>query len=357
MTVSLPEPRRSPPEIVDKTKQYDLFTTFFGRDKRDLSNTIELWDAIPKYAVSPRQQNACRDDNRRLPVHIQEFEYRPSHLDTSPATCRLKVQPASIEVEPGQFMDFYPSTDEELIEEVLKKIFSDQQYGVHSVAGNESWVRFTLYMIQKELKTRGKTRSVDEIKRSLEIMSRAVVEVEFLGQSKRLIYTDPILSSLTRMTRNDYLQDPKAMWYVRLPAIVSKSINELTYRQFNYATLMSLPTSLSRWFHKRLSHQYTNAGLLHPYQIKFSTIERDSGLLHHSRRSANMKAIDAALDELIKRNVLLNVSSQEKRRGREIIEVLYVLHAHPDFVSEVKAANARQRDHRVTLSKAGRGNI
>ena len=357
MEVSLPEPRKSPPESVDKNKQYDLFTTFFGKDQRDLSNTIELWDAIPKYAVSPRQQNASRDDNWRLPVHVQEFEYRPSHVDTAPITCRLKVQPASIEIKPGKFMDFYPSTDEELIEEVLKKIFADQQYGMHSVSGNESWVRFTLYMIQKELKTRGKSRSIDEIKRSLEIMSQAVVEVEFQGQAKRLRYTNLILSDLTRMTRNDYLQDPKSMWYGRLPAIVSKSINELTYRQFNYATLMSLPTPLSRWFHKRLSHQYTNAGLLHPYQIKFSTIERDSGLLHHCRRSANMKTIDAALNELIKRNVLLNISSKEERRGREIVDVLYVLHAHPDFVSEVKAANARQRDHRLTLSKVGHGTI
>ena len=177
MELSLPEPRKSPPESVDKNKQYDLFTTFFSKDPRDLSNTIELWDAIPKYAVSPRQQNASRDDNWRLPVHVQEFEYRPSHLDTAPITCRLKVQPASIEIQPGKFMDFYPSTDEELIEEVLKKIFADQQYGMHSVAGNESWVRFTLYMIQKELKTRGKSRSIDEIKRSLEIMSQAVVEV------------------------------------------------------------------------------------------------------------------------------------------------------------------------------------
>ena len=126
------------------------------------------------------------------------------------------MQPASIEIKPGKFMDFYPSTDEELIEEVLKKI-SDQQYGMHSVAKRESWVRFTLYMIQKELKTRGKSRSVDEIKRSLEIMSQAVVEVEFQGQAKSLRYTNLILSDLTRMTRNDYLQDPKGMWYGRLP--------------------------------------------------------------------------------------------------------------------------------------------
>lgn len=346
----LPQTRKTPPDSVDTNKQYDLFTTFFGKDKRDLSNTIELWDAIPKYAVSPRQQNASRDGNGRLPIHIQEFEYRPSHRDSMAVTCRLKVQPASIEVNPGQFVDFYPSTDEELIEEVLKKIFSDQQYGMHSAEAHESWVRFTLYMIQKELKKRGKTRNLNEIKRSLEIMSGAVYEIEFQGNPKGLKYTNPILNDLTRITRDDYKQDPKAMWTARLPAIVSKSINDVTYRQFNYATLMSLPTPLSRWFHKRLSHRYINAGIMHPYQIRYSTIERDSGLLHHSRSSANRKAVEAALNELMQRNVLLSISSEEQREGREVVEVRYVLHAHPDFVAEVKAANARQRDHRQSLS-------
>ena len=108
MVSGLPEPRRSPPARAERNMQYDLFTTFFGKNKRVLSNTIELWDAIPKYAVSPRQQNACRDRNGRLPVHPQEFEYHPSHRDTPAITCRLKVQPASIEVELGRFVDFYP---------------------------------------------------------------------------------------------------------------------------------------------------------------------------------------------------------------------------------------------------------
>jgi hypothetical protein len=140
------------------------------------------------------------------------------------------------------------------------------------------------------------------------------------------------------------------MWMARLPAMVSKSINEVTYRQFNYATLMSLPTALSRWFHKRLSHRYINAGIMHPYQIRYSTIERDSGLLHHSRSSANRKAVDTALNELVERNVLLSVSREEQRKGREVVEVRYVLNAHPGFVAEVKAANARQREHRQSLS-------
>jgi hypothetical protein len=119
MLSDLPEPRRSLPVRAERNIQYDLFTTFFGKNKHALSNTIELWDAIPKYAVSPRLQNVRRDGNGRLPVHSQEFEYRPSHRDTPAITCRLKVQPAAIEVEPGRFVDFYPSTDEELIEEII----------------------------------------------------------------------------------------------------------------------------------------------------------------------------------------------------------------------------------------------
>jgi len=61
-----------PPVVGQQNLQYDLFTTFFG-DAADLSNTIELWDAIPKYAVSPRTQNVLRSPNNRLPVHEYKF--------------------------------------------------------------------------------------------------------------------------------------------------------------------------------------------------------------------------------------------------------------------------------------------
>ena len=39
--------RRTPPRRVTAGWQYDPFTTFLG-DSRELSNTIELRDAIPK---------------------------------------------------------------------------------------------------------------------------------------------------------------------------------------------------------------------------------------------------------------------------------------------------------------------
>ncbi len=339
------KPTRTPPAPT-KSKQFDLFSSFFG-DSKNLSNTIELWDAIPKYSVSQKQQNHMRDEKGNLPLHEHYFEYRPTRRGAAlEIKCSVTVQPASIKNPDGTVTQHYPSTDEELIEEVLKKIFTDQHFGIHEPNRNESWVRFSLYMIREELKARGKTRSLPEIKKSLEILARSVYSVQIEGPSKNLAYENTILSDMTRTTRADYLEDPKALWCARLPTLISQSINELTYRQFNYGRLMSLSMPLARWVHKRLSHNYINAGLLQPYNILFSSIHRDSGLLHHIRPAGNMKTIDAAIEELKDKNVLWWFKKDERKQGRAIQDILYTLQPTNDFISEIKAANARQRDAR-----------
>lgn len=349
MSKNMPQQMRTPPAQAKPSKQYDLFTTFFG-DAQNLSNTIELWDAIPKYAASARLQTKLKDKNGNLPVYEQEFLYRPT-IDGLPKeiSCKVAIQPAHIQKPDGSYEQFYPSTDEELVEEVLKKLFTDQQLGHHTPSSDESWVRFSLYMIQNELKARGKTRSINEIKRSLEILSRAVITVEFAGSSRKMLYTNPILNDLTGVTRADYFSDPKSLWCTRLPALISKSVNELSYRQFNYGKLMSLSSPLARWLHKRLSHQYTQASLTDSYHLNYSTIHRDSGLLHHSRISANIKTVDTALEELKSSDVLRGFEKDEKRQGKKILDVTYTMLPTLTFRDEIKTANARQGRHRVDM--------
>ncbi|HRO48932.1 MAG TPA: hypothetical protein PLW75_02225 [Hyphomicrobium sp.] len=334
--------------------QYDLFTRFFGKPE-NLSNTIELWDALPKYSFTARMQALLRDATGRLPLYQRVFDYRPAPKAENPTlSCTLSLQPASLLID-GKRVDFYPSTDEELIEEVLKKIFTDQACGHHDSRRGESWVRFTLHMIRTELARRGRTRSIAEIKQSLEILSKTVVDVTLEGRgAKRAVYTNAILSDLTRVTRHDLAEDPKAMWTARLPALLSASINALSYRQFNYAVLMSLKSPLARWLHKRLSHEYTNAHLTHPYRILYSTIDRDSGLLHNCRTSANLKGIERALDELIDHRVLLGADSERRMDGATISDVLFTLTPHVDFVSDIKAANARANEARTTLDSTSK---
>jgi len=324
---------------IPSSQQFDLFSSFWGKNVADLSNTIELWDAIPKYSFTARRQNKARDEKGRLSVYSYDFLY-------SKRACRVEIQPASIKDDDGSFKDFYPSVDEELVEEVLRKIFADQQFGRHDVGATESWVKFSLQMIRKELKKRGKARSIDEIKRSLDILAKTTISF-FVEDDKDPVYINPILSDVTRVSREKYLNDGTAMWWAKFPALISKSINALSYRQFNYGKLMHLESQLARWLHKKLSHNYTNAHILQPYEILFSTIQRDSGLLTHPRMNANVVACETALDELKSDPILILLSwSKQERRGlkNKINDILYTFQPHPDFVSEVKAANARQRD-------------
>ncbi len=343
--------RRSPdPSPVDPSEleclpvvqQFSLFSKFLGNSE-DLSNTIELWDAIPKYSVTSRRQNQARDEKGRLAVFSYSFRYAKRE-------CRIQVQPASIKMEDGTFVDFYPSADEELIEEVLRKIFADQQFGRHDAGETESWVKFSLQMIRKELKKRGKTRSIPEIKRSIEILAKTHLSFYVDGDDEP-IYMNPILTDVTRVTRAKFLQDPSAMWWAKLPALISKSVNELTFRQFNYGKLMTMRSQLARWLHKRLSHNYTGASFVNPYRINFTTIQEASGLLAYTRTQENVKALESALNELKKNNVLLSWE-KEVRRGKlnRIQEIQYTLIPDMDFVSEMKAANARFRNNRELVN-------
>lgn len=344
---------KKPPVKPPQSRQYDLFSTFFG-EPAELSNTIELWDAIPKYAVSARAQNKLRNADGRLPVYEQPFVYSARYKGQRvEKSCRVEVHPTPIKekTEDGYvFRDFYPSTDEELVEEVIKKIFADQQSGIHDPDNTESWIRFSLQMIRKELKVRGKTRSLDEIKRSIDILSTAVIRLYEDGDDTP-IYTNPILTDVIRVNRQRYLTDGSLTWVAKLPALISKSVNELTYRQFNYGVLMSLPTQLARWLHKRLSHNYINASHLDSYDILFSSIQRDSGLLPYKRTRDNLKALEAGFDELVSQNVLFGWERREERMaGRGIGDVLYSLQAHSDFIRDVKAANARLKEAKTSLS-------
>lgn len=337
-----PVKKRTPPATSIQSLEYDLFGRYLG-DQGSLSNTIELWDGIPKYFVAKQAQDKQRDEKGRLSVLEHGFQYKG-------VNCHVVIQPASIRQADGTYKDYYPSASEEMIEDVIRKIFTDQAYAHHDPKNTESWVRFSLQMIKKELAERKKTRSINEIKQSMEILSRSVIS--FFVKDEE-VYTNPILADLTRVTRKDYLEDPTGHWMARLPALISKSVNDLSYRQYNYALMFSLKSQLSRWLHKRLSHNYVNAGLSSPYEILLSTVIRDSGMLSHSRMNDRIKAFEATIDELVSNRVLTQQSKRkDERRGKanKIEDILYTLCADPAFIKDIKAANARKKQAVETIS-------
>jgi len=49
MTLPKKKAGKQPPALPIKSPQYDLFSQFVTNDESEVSNTVEVWESIPKY--------------------------------------------------------------------------------------------------------------------------------------------------------------------------------------------------------------------------------------------------------------------------------------------------------------------
>src|SRR4029450_4507 len=154
--------------VLSKTQpqQLSLFQTFLPADER-YSNTIDLYDAIPKYFPKKRLKKE-RVEGMFLPMLKREFEFKGERFV-------VKITPAKLETREGEG-DFYPSHREELVEEAIRKIASTRLNGIflNNIAG----VQFTLYELKKELKERGHDIDLRELIDSLKICNLTNISVQ-----------------------------------------------------------------------------------------------------------------------------------------------------------------------------------
>lgn len=341
--------KRTPPKKRSESIQMNMFSNFVTNDGTEVSNTIELWESIPKYFLSNVQMEKLRTaDGLANPY---KWEYISTDTKGAELARTVKIQPALIEQKDGSYKAFFPSATEELVEEALKKIFTEQSLGLHEVQKVESWVRFSLRMIYRELKNRGKTRDLTQIKHAIEVMSSCVITVE---QDGKIIYRGNILSDLIAVDRDVYENDPSSHWIARLPVFVSHAINRLQYRQFNYGRFMECHEQLSRWLYKRLITRFRQASIVTDYHFMYSDLAQNSGLLQMSSTQGNRRKVLSALDELAERGVIFNdYVVDNRKKGRKIVDIKYIVRATPEFIREQKAANKRYSDDQKKALQAG----
>jgi hypothetical protein len=353
----------APPQPEDfANPQMDLFRGLLCNteaERDSLSNVFDLWDSIPRYVVSRQQQEKWRKAGNFPLLHEVVFHYRGRELTAT-------IQPAAVKGRDGIIRSYFPSASEELIEDVLRKIAADQNNGYYDPKARRGGVIFTLHMVRKELERRGHGRTYSEINLSLEIMSSAVIRTSTTdGQAGEFTSKSLYLNNLFRVSKGRLAEDPDAKWFADFHPFASRALDELTYRQFNYARLMSHKNQLARWLNKVLSLKYLNASFLHPFEIRFSTITRDSGLLKgYAVVRLAVAAVDSAFAELHNCQPPLLGGPPGKKvvqgaRGK-IVDVIYTLHPSREFVTEVKGASKRQSiaekaRHLVDNSGVGQG--
>jgi hypothetical protein len=317
----------------------DLFRTFLCNsedEKGRLSNALDLWDSIPRYSVSRQEMNKRRGAGGTLPLLCIPFEYRRQAYVA-------EIQPAMIK-ENGAIVHYYPSANEELVEDALRKIAARQNQGFFDGENDKSsGVAFSLYELREELAARKHTRSFQQIVLSLQILRKSHIEIR-LGEGRGESFVAAnYLSALAAVTKGKLAEDPNARWLAQFHPLVTRCIDRVTYRQFNYAVMMSLPTQLARWLHKQLAIKFTFAGMLaNPFEMRYSTIKRDSALLNRGRERNNVHDVEEALGQLVRSGVLREVRKSKVTGARgQIVDVVYSLLPTAEFVREVKAANRR----------------
>lgn len=324
-----------------QNSQLSLFQDFLynREDERDnLSNAIDLWDSIPRYSVSRQAMTKTRESDRFLENYVATFQYR-GHAYT------CTITPARETDLDGKQRDFYPSATEELVEDALRKLAADQYAGFFDKPNYDSGVVFSLHALREELARRGHTRSYQEIVLSLRILAKSSIEISATGTNGvgEGFALQNYLPSLSAISRDTLKNDPKAKWSVRFHSLVTRSIDQVTYRQFNYHLMMSHTTQMARWLHKQLVMKYTFAELSKPFEMRYSTIKRDSGLLNgYSRERAAVEALETAFKDLRAQDILSSCERTDVTGPRKkLVDVVFKIWPSLAFVREVKAANKR----------------
>ena len=320
---------------LEKTHPYQLeLFQYLLPDEERYSNTVELYDAIPRFFASTKKMAEMREAGKFLGTLRREFRFRDTLY-------HLEIRPARISRSNGEDIEYYPSEREQFVEEALWKIAHDKMRGCY--LDQMVSVEFTLYELRQELARRGHSIHFHALIDALSILNRCGMTLR--NESGKAVFNSAIFPQLLISSRSDWLSNPKqAKCYVQFNLLATKSLRQLSYRLFDYAKFMSLGSILSRWLFKRLSHNFIQAKAGVPYTIKASTIIRDSGVVNCRAFRDQLRAIDAALAELKRERVLYEVTKNrvyDPADKRKLRDVTYRLVPTHEFSQQVIMGNKR----------------
>jgi hypothetical protein len=329
-------------EKVTQMELFQLVTT----EGQEYSNTIELYDFIPKYHWG----NVTRLNDQFLESLERTFVYRGREYTAI-------IAPARIKDKDGVVRDYFPSQREELVEDALRKLACE---GRGLMLDDEAGVVFTLYELQKELESKGHGYNTNEIKEALLICARTHIELRAEGEGGKLKteLESNVFETVGLQTREDWKgHGEKSKAFVRFNFLVTRSIKNGTFRPINYEKGMSFKSVIARQLFKRLSHNYTQASLekKDKYSILLSTLIRDFGLSTNQPLRVSWQQVKAALEKLEEADVILSFErtpvSDPKRKGK-IADAKITITPHPRFISEMKKYNNISRQVRSGLPDA-----
>jgi len=315
-------------EQLEKSKPLQLMLFELDPKDKDYSQTIELYDFIPKYNWGKSK----RIEGEFLRTIKREFECRGNRY-------QLTLMPARIEDGKDGSKEYYPSQREELVEDALRKMMTE---GQSLLLDGATGISFTLYQLQKELSENGHTYSYDELKDAIRVLNGTDIILKGDNSTEEIAFS-PIESY------GFAGEGKETKTFVRFSPLVTESIKAGNFRMINYDKAMSLKSVIARQLHKRMSHHYIQASLTNPYEILLTTIIRDFGLTLQRRIQYNLDEVEIALAVMKEKNIVINFKIDkvyDLKPRRKLIDAKISLQPHPGFIDDIVKANAHAKKRR-----------
>lgn len=307
----------------------------FEIDNSQYSNTIDIYDAIPKYTNTDKTTTDLSSAETIRHCRIGNTDYK------------IIIRPAIIKGDNGENILIYPGAREELVESALRKKAVD---GQSKTMGDEVGVSFTLYQLQKSLKDLKHGYSIKEIKEAIMVCRGATLEC-YTANGETVIASS-FFPTVALTTREDWLKNPgSSSCVVMFNPLVTRSIMALTFRSYNYTVNMLMNSPLARFIHKRMSHYFKQAHIDTAYSFNLVSFLKGSDRGLSARMPENVRAMKNALDHLVKHKIVGRYEATKVTSGLATVDIKYNVYPHADFVKDVIMANSNQQKNNLAITK------
>lgn len=318
----------------ESPEQLSLFSLLDPRKESSFSNTVELYDFLPKYVWG----KSSRINDRFLESIERNFECRGKKYS-------LTMHPARIKTKSGVQKEFYLSKKEEIVEDALRKIAI---FGEAVYLDKKIGMSFSIYQLQKELKKTGHSYSRQQIVDSLNILANTRIVLTCHDDDQ--IWTFSPIETLGFKGINE-----ETHTFVRFSALVTKSIDENTFRLYDYERVMSYKSVIARQLHKRISHHFTQANFAQNYEISLTTLLRDFGLKKAKSLYSNIEDVTEALEEMKKMDTIITYSigqpTLDSKKRNKLLNAKISITPSMRFLSEIRKGNEKKMEARELLAE------
>lgn len=326
-------------------------------DERSLGNLVDVFDTLPRFIWSGKHTTNTKEMMITKEGRVNDNHFK---ITFTAATIRRKRLEDGVWLE--ESIGCFPGLREEMVEDALRKL-SVSGYG--NFVEGQCWVVFKMYDLFTELKQQGHCYSYTELEEALTVLAKAHVEIETSGSHGTKINSSPYLPQLsifrpTAAPINEARLNPAIEGLAAdkcvalLHPLISQSILDKSYRMFDFSISMSLTSSLARYLFKILCVKWRNAAPDRPYTFSMMNFLVNSPRGVSTRMPENLRAVDAALKQLLDNNVLSKVEKevQKKPRGKGALDYVISLYPTESYVKFMKRSNAKFSQN--TLSKITR---